>query len=90
MYDLSGGCNHEHTCGECKFYEAVKKPAKGKKGKTVWGKADEGYCLRHPLRVPEWKESFMACKWWKSPYQKTIVKSSEGQCEGQLDLDMFL
>ena len=90
MYDLSGGCNHEHTCGECKFYEAVKKPVKGKKNKTVWGKADEGYCLRHPLRVPEWKESYMACKWWKSPYQKTIVKSSEGQCEGQLDLDMFL
>lgn len=89
MYDMSGGCNHEHTCGECKFYEAVKKPVKGK-GKTVWGKTAEGNCLRHPLHTAEWKESYMACKWWKSPYQKTIVKSSEGQCEGQITLDMFL
>lgn len=85
MYDLSGGCDREHTCGECKYYEAVKNVKKNKYVPT-----DAGICYRHPLRVPEWKESFMACKWWKSPYIKTIVKNNDGQCEGQLDLDMFL
>lgn len=84
MYDLSGGCDREHTCGECKYFEAVVR-------KSRFGKeAKYGVCYKHPLRVPEWKESFMACKWWKSPYSKTIVKNSEGQCEGQMDLDMFL
>lgn len=91
MYDLSGGCDYEHTCGDCKYYEAVKKPEKGKRRNTsTWGKKDEGYCFRHPLRIPEWKPTYMACKWWKSPYKKTINKNKTGQCDGQLDLDMFL
>ena len=85
MYDLSGGCDREHTCGECKYYEEVKKV---KKNKTI--PTGVGICYKHPLRVPEWKETFMACKWWKSPYVKTIVAKTDGQCDGQLDLDLFL
>lgn len=85
MYDMSGGCNHEHTCGECKYFESVKNVKKNKFVPT-----NAGICYRHPLRVPEWKESFMACKWWKSPYQKTMLVKNDNQCAGQLDLDMFL
>ena len=91
MYELSGGCNYEHTCGECKFYEDVK-TAHGfsKSSKKKVGNSGVGVCYKHPLRVPEWKPSLMACKWWKSPYQKTIVKSTDNQCEGQMTLDTFL
>lgn len=85
MYDLSGGCDYEHTCGECKYFEEVKKVRKGKAIPT-----GIGICYKHPLRVPEWKESYMACKWWKSPFVKTIVKHNDNQCDGQLDLDLFL
>jgi len=85
MYDLSGGCNREHTCGECKHYEEVKKPVKKKAVPTGLG-----ICYKHPLRVPEWKDSYMACKWWKSKYSRKDLGNKDNQCDGQLDLDMFL
>ena len=91
MYELSGGCDYEHTCGECKFYEDAK-TAHGfsKTQKKKLGNSGIGVCYKHPLRVQEFKPNAMACKWWKSPFKKTMVVKSDGQCEGQLDLDMFL
>lgn len=91
MYDLSGGCDYEHTCGECKYFEEVKKATRGfnNRQKKMVG-SGVGFCYKHPLRVPDWKPSHMACKWWKSPYKKTMLKGKDGQCEGQLDLDLFL
>ena len=90
LYDLSGGCDHEHTCGECKYFEEVKKSKGFTNRQKRMVESGTGFCYKHLLRVPEWKASYMACKWWKSPYKKTMVKSKEKQCDGQLDLDMFL
>ena len=91
MYDLSGGCDREHTCGECKYYEEVQKTTRGFSNRQKKKEGSGfGVCYKHPLRVPEWKESSMACKWWRSPYSKTIIKNGDNQCEGQMTLDKFL
>lgn len=50
MYQLSGGCNRDHKCGECRDYRLYRDSER------------VHTCLQHPEQPPLWMENWMACK----------------------------
>jgi len=58
MYKRSGGCNTEHTCGDC--ISCVRSPARSK----------EFMCEKHGDQDSNWKRSWMACRFWEGEEPK--------------------
>lgn len=59
MYKLTGGCCHEHYCGECEYLRKSEK-------KLSFGKKHIDYeCSAHPEGGRWWSMKYIACKKFK-------------------------
>ena len=56
MYQQSGGCDHRHTCSECRqFFQPDKK-------------LKRFACARHPEGAgTDWRGNWLACKFFDAP-----------------------
>ena len=54
MYKRSGGCNTEHTCGDCNYCVPS----------TIHKK--EFICQKHGEEETYWRTSWMACRFWSA------------------------
>ena len=86
MYQLSGGANYNHTCGECANCIRI----------TV-GKRKVTKCSKYRKLSgtdPDWKVSYMACRFFrveqatpkKDPVEQVIWQASPDAIEGQISI----